>query len=207
MNRPHGLAPSAGQSPLNDRIRGRFYNPRVRIRPLHSHDDYLAAEQLQRDVWHFPDREVIPLNELVVAQKHGGYVFGAFEKSKMVAFCFGVPGFRAGKTYHYSRMLGVRPGIQDRGLGYKMKLLQRKFVLEQGLDLVRWTFDPLQSRNAHLNVTKLGVVIREYLVNVYGESGSRFNRGLETDRFVTEWHIRSRRVVDRLKGRTPSPAG
>jgi predicted GNAT superfamily acetyltransferase len=103
-------------------------------------------------------------------------------------------------------MLGVLPPYQDRGVGRLLKLAQRKFVLEQGLDLVRWTFDPLQSRNAHLNIEKLGCIVREYLVNVYGESGSQFNVGLETDRFVPEWWIKSRRARDRIEERRPSPS-
>lgn len=176
------------------------------IRKLRTHQEYLDAEDIQRTVWHFPEREVIPLNELVVAQKNGGHVMGAFDDGRMVAFCFGVPGFHDGKVYHYSRMLGVLPEYQDRGLGHEMKLVQRKLVLEQGLDLVKWTFDPLQSRNAYLNIEKLGCVIRAYLVNVYGESGSRFNQGLETDRFVPEWWIASKRVKDRLAGRTRPPS-
>lgn len=171
------------------------------IRKLKSQEEYLAAEDVQRTVWHFPEREVIPLNELVVAQKNGGHVFGAFDRGRMIAFCFGVPGFRDGKMYHYSRMLGVLPEYQNRGLGRRMKLRQREFVLEQGLDLVRWTFDPLQGRNAHLNLEKLGCIVREYVVNIYGQSGSRFNRGLPTDRFVTEWWIRSRRATNRIAGR------
>jgi len=171
------------------------------IRLLASHDDYLAAEQLQRTVWHFPWREVIPLNELVVAQKNGGLVFGAFEGKKLVAFCFGVPGFKDGRVYHYSRMLGVLPGIRDKGLGTTMKLKQREFVLAQGLDLVRWTFDPLQARNAYLNIEKLGCIARDYYVNIYPGSGSRFNAGLETDRFCPEWRIRSKRVKDAIAGR------
>ncbi|MBI2933431.1 MAG: GNAT family N-acetyltransferase [Planctomycetes bacterium] len=165
------------------------------IRKLQTHQEYLAAEDIQRIVWRFPEREVIPLNELVVAQKNGGHVFGAFDDGRMVAFCFGIPGFRDGKVYHYSRMLGVLPEYQDRGLGYRLKLAQRRYVLQQGLDLIRWTFDPLQSRNAYFNIVKLGCIAREYLVNVYGQSGSRFNQGLETDRLVPEWWIRSKRVV------------
>jgi len=172
----------------------------VLIRKLKTHDEYLAAEDIQRTVWHFPEREVIPLNELVVAQRIGGHVIGAFDGRRLVGFCFGIPGFSVGKVYHYSRMTGVLPGYQDLGVGYRLKLAQRKYVLAQGLDLVRWTFDPLQSRNARFNIEKLGCVIDQYLVNVYGESGSRFNRGLETDRFVPRWWIRSKRVSDRLAG-------
>ena len=174
------------------------------IRKLRTHAEYLAAEDIQRTVWHFPDRELIPLNELVVAQRIGGVVLGAFDRGRLVAFCFGIPGFAQGKTFHYSRMTGVLPPYQNSGVGYRLKLAQRAFVLGQGLDLVRWTFDPLQSRNARFNIEKLGCTIDEYLVNVYGASGSRFNAGLETDRFVPRWWIRSRRVVDRLAGKSKS---
>jgi predicted GNAT superfamily acetyltransferase len=173
--------------------------PKLEMRLLKTHEEYLEAEQIQRTVWGFADREIIPLNELVVAQKNGGHVFGAFENGRMVAFCFGVPGYLNKKVYHYSRMLGVLPEYQDKGLGYKLKLYQRELVSKQGLDLVRWTFDPLQSRNAFFNIEKLGAVIREYVVNIYGDiSSSKFNAGLETDRFLPEWWIRSKRVKRHL---------
>lgn len=174
------------------------------IRKLRTHAEYLAAEDIQRTVWHFPEREVIPLNELVVAQRIGGHVLGAFDRGRLVAFCFGIPGFSRGKVFHYSRMTGVLPPYQNSGVGYRLKVAQRAFVLAQGVDLVRWTFDPLQSRNARFNIEKLGCVINEYLVNVYGVSGSRFNAGLETDRFVPKWWIKSKRVRDRLAGRAKS---
>jgi predicted GNAT superfamily acetyltransferase len=170
----------------------------MEIRKLETPEEYLEAEAVQRTVWHFPDREIVPLNELVVLQKNGGHVFGAFEAGKLVAFCFGSPGYRDGKVYHYSRMLGVMPGHQDTGIGFRMKLKQREYVQKQGLDLVVWTFDPLQSRNAYLNIEKLGCVIREYSVNLYPESGSQFNAGMESDRFTSEWWITSKRVKDHL---------
>jgi predicted GNAT superfamily acetyltransferase len=176
----------------------------MEIRKLRSPEEYRQAEEVQRAVWGFPDREIIPLNELVVMQKHGGHVFAAFEKGKMASFCFGCPAYRDGKAYHYSRMLGTLPGRQDGGIGYAMKLKQREYVLEQGLDLVVWTFDPLQSRNAYFNLAKLGCVIREYTPNLYPESRSRFNEGLESDRFTAEWWIASRRVKDALAGKLPA---
>ena len=174
------------------------------IRKLRSHAEYLAAEDIQRAVWRFPEREVIPLNELVVAQRIGGHVLGAFHRGRLAAFCFGIPGFAGGQVFHYSRMTGVLPAHQNSGVGFDLKLAQRKLVIAQGLDLIRWTFDPLQSRNARFNIEKLGCVIDEYLVNVYGASGSQFNAGLETDRFVPKWWIRSKRVRDRLAGRGKS---
>jgi predicted GNAT superfamily acetyltransferase len=176
--------------------------PKLECRLLKTHQEYLDAEQLQRTVWGFPDREIIPLNELVVAQKNGGHVFGAFDRGRMVAFCFGIPGYKDKKVYHYSRMLGVLPEYQDKGLGWLMKLYQRDLCLKQGLDLIRWTFDPLQSRNAFFNIEKLGAILRNYVVNIYGDiSGSTFNAGLETDRFVPEWCIKSKRVKAHIEGK------
>jgi predicted GNAT superfamily acetyltransferase len=173
----------------------------MEIRKLSSSKDYLEAEQVQRAVWHFDDREIVSLNDLVATQKTGGHVFGAFENGKMIAFCFGTPGYGDGKAYHYSRMLGVVPGYQDTGLGYTLKLKQRDYVLEQGLDRITWTFDPLQSRNAYLNIEKLGCVIRTYVVNLYPESNSPYNAGVESDRFSPDWWIATRRVKDRIAGR------
>lgn len=174
----------------------------MEIRKLSATEEYKEAERLQSEVWKFSDREIIPLNELVILQKHGGHVFGAFDrKGRMVAFCFGQPGYREGRVYHYSRMLGVLPEYQDSGIGSLLKLKQRELVLDQGLALIQWAFDPLQSRNAYFNIEKLGCVIREYLVNLYPGSDSRFNKGLVPDRFTAEWWVASRRVRERLDGR------
>ena len=176
------------------------------LRKLSTHREYLQAEDVQRKVWGYPEREVIPLNELVVVQKNGGHVFGAFEGARMIAFCWGLPGYDGKRVYHCSRMLGVLPGRRDAGLGRALKLKQRDFALAQGLDLIRWTFDPLQSRNAYFNIEKLGCVVREYTVNLYGTSGSRFNVGWATDRVGPEWWIRSQRVRERLAGRRRPPS-
>lgn len=177
------------------------------IRPLATPAEFRAAEQFQLDVWGFDPREITPLTELVVAQKHGGLVLGAFDGDRLVGFLFGWIGRGNGRTYHYSRMTGVVPELRDRGLGLQMKLWQRRWALEQGYDLVCWTFDPLQSRNAHFNLRKLGVVCREYLVNFYGENQSRFNRGLETDRLLVEWWIASPRVLRCVGGEVPRADG
>jgi predicted GNAT superfamily acetyltransferase len=178
----------------------------IRIKRLRFPEELLQAEKVQKAVWQFADRELVPLTELAVAQKIGGVVLGAFDKEEMVGFCFGVPAYDGKNIYHHSRMLGVLPKYQDLGIGYKLKRAQREFVKQQGVDLIRWTFDPLQSRNALFNIEKLGVVIRTYLINVYGDmSSSVFNVGLETDRFYPEWWINSKRVSERLKGERTNP--
>jgi predicted GNAT superfamily acetyltransferase len=170
------------------------------IRRLTSDAEYRQVERLQKAIWGFPEREIIPLNELVVLQKHGGHVVGAFEGRRMVAFCFGQPGFRDGRAYHYSRMLGVLPRLRDSGLGRALKLMQRELVLAQGMDVMQWAFDPLQSRNAYFNIEKLGCVVREYFVNLYPGSASQFNRGLVPDRVTAEWPLDSMRARKRLDG-------
>jgi predicted GNAT superfamily acetyltransferase len=171
------------------------------IRPLLRHKEYREAESLQKEVWEFEDREIIPSNELITAQRNGGLVLGAFKGSRLIGFCFGMTGYKDGKVYHCSRMLAVLPDYRDRGVGLMLKLAQRRFVLKAGLDLIKWTFDPLQSKNGYFNLRKLGVVVREYVVNLYGESTSKFNLGFQTDRFVPEWWIKTDHVKERIKGR------
>lgn len=183
---------------------------KLSIRPLRTHDEFRAAEELQKQVWEFSDREIVPLNELVIAQKIGGVVLGAFDPNeRLVAFCFGVPALdppnrKKFRLYHHSRMLGVLPEFRNQGVGFRLKLAQREAVLAQGIDRIRWTFDPLQGRNAFFNLEKLGAVVREYAVNLYGaDSTSRFNVGMETDRFYADWALRSPRVLRAIRGERP----
>jgi len=153
------------------------------------------------------DAYIVPAHVLMAAQQNGGLVLGAFDQAtenRLVGFLFGflardqsLPGQ---PLKHYSHMMGVRPEYQGRGVGYRLKLTQREYVLAQGLDLITWTFDPLESVNATLNLSKLGVICRSYHVDEYGEMGTKLHAGLPSDRFVAEWWIRSPRVVKRLHG-------
>ncbi|MBI3097566.1 MAG: GNAT family N-acetyltransferase [Planctomycetes bacterium] len=170
-----------------------------RIRPLRTIAEYHACERLQQRVWQFADREIIPSNELITIAHNGGCVIGAFSGRRMVGFCFGFPAWRNGETYHCSRMLAILPGLRDRGLGFRLKCAQRAFVLRQGLKRIRWTFDPLQARNAFFNIEKLGCTASEYSVDHYGPSTAIFNRGLPTDRLIADWEIGSARVVAALR--------
>jgi len=177
----------------------------VVIRPLQTHDEYRAAERLQREVWGLHDVDVVPDHLLITAQKNGGLVLGAFESlpdggERLVGFVFGFVGLTPeGRVKHCSHMAGVVPGRQDRNIGYRLKRAQREHVLARGIDLITWTFDPLESRNAHLNFRKLGVVCRTYLRDLYGPMRDALNEGLPSDRFQVEWHIASRHVVRRLR--------
>ncbi|MEM4034076.1 MAG: hypothetical protein QXD16_05205, partial [Sulfolobales archaeon] len=139
---------------------------------------------------------------LIAADRRGGLVLGAFEKDtgRMVGFVFGFPAISPdGKLYHYSHMTGVVPEYRYKGLGYILKLMQREYVLKQGLDLIAWTYDPLQSPNARFNIGKLGVIVRKFYINYYGELRDSINIGMPTDRFEAEWWIKSKLVEGKLK--------
>ena len=165
--------------------------PHIAIRELQSLDEVRHAEQIQREIWKMPgDLEVVPLHLLVTAQKNGGLLLGAFDGDRMVGFLFGFLGRTAtGAFKHCSHMLGVLEAYRGQGIGELLKRHQRAFVQRQGLDLITWTYDPLERANASLNVHKLGAICRTYLRNVYGDLRDDLNQGLPTDRFEVEWWI------------------
>ena len=178
----------------------------IEIRPVQTHEEYRAVEQLQREVWSLEEVEIVPDHLLLTAQKNGGLVLGAFEvppeggEGRLIGYVFGFVGFAPdGRVKHCSHMAGVAPAYQSQNVGYRLKLAQRDHVLAQGLDLVTWTFDPLESRNARLNFHKLGATCRTYLRNLYGDMRDVLNVGLPSDRFQVEWHIGSEHVAARLR--------
>ncbi len=180
----------------------------VSIEKLTTIQQFHQCEELQRRVWGLSDTDVIPLHLLLTAQKNGGLMLGAFdEEGKMIGILFGFLGAQdaaAQQLKHCSHMMGVLKEWQGRGVGYRLKLAQREHALSQGLDLVTWTYDPLESLNANLNIGKLGVVCRTYLRDLYGEIRDELNMGLSTDRFQVEWWIASQRVTLRLGPSTGS---
>jgi predicted GNAT superfamily acetyltransferase len=174
----------------------------IEIRPIITHGGFRECEQLQQQIWGFSDISVVPHHLLLTAQKNGGVLLGAYEPDgRMIGFVFGFPGYDAEhkRWKHCSLMCGVLSDKRYRGVGYRLKLAQREAVLAQGLDLITWTFDPLQSANAHFNFRKLGVIARRYEENLYGDMRDELNRGLPTDRFAVEWWIRSPRVRARVE--------
>ncbi len=180
----------------------------IDIRPLAGLDEIVRCEELQREVWAMPDmRDVVPAHLLITAQKNGGLLLGAFDGAEMVGLLFGFLG-RApdGAFKHCSHMMGIHPAYRGRGLGARLKFLQRELVLAQGLDLVTWTYDPLETANARLNIGKLGAICRTYLPNLYGELHDTLNQGLPTDRFEVEWRLGSDRVVESAAGPRLRPA-
>lgn len=171
----------------------------ITIRPLDSIEDFKECVRLQEATWGEGFSERVPPAILNVGRRLGGVSSGAYEEDgSLVGFVFGLTGLRDGELVHWSDMLAVRPGLRDSGLGRRLKLHQRDDVLSRGVRRMHWTFDPLQARNAHLNLTRLGAVIREYEENMYGDTDSPLHRGIGTDRFVALWQLDSARVETRL---------
>jgi predicted GNAT superfamily acetyltransferase len=170
-------------------------NSVVEIRELRAHSEFADAVRLQREIWGFQDVELLPLRLFIVASKIGGQILGAFSGSNMIAFCLCIPGLKpGGKAYLHSHMLGVLPPYRNTGLGRGMKLKQREFALAAGVDLIEWTFDPLEIKNAFFNIERLGAIARRYVHNQYGTTSSHLHGGLPTDRLIAEWWIASDRV-------------
>ena len=154
-------------------------------------------------MWGYTDAEdVVPPPVLIVSAKRGGILLGAFDASgAMKGFVYSIPAVKDGRLTQWSHMLGVTRDARDAGLGLRLKLAQRERSLAMGIDLVEWTYDPLQALNAHLNFTKLGVVVEEYEENIYGVSSSPLHSGSPTDRFVAEWRLNEPHVVRRIESK------
>jgi predicted GNAT superfamily acetyltransferase len=176
---------------------------KITIRKCQGIDELNACVALQKEVWNFNDADLVPLRMFVVSQKIGGQVIGAFEGNELVGFSLSIPGSRDGHAYLHSHMLAVRSSFRNQGLGRGMKLAQRDDAIRQGYELLEWTFDPLEIKNAHLNLARLGAITRRYSVNHYGYSSSPLQGGLPTDRLVAEWWLKSKRVVDLLDKTQP----
>jgi predicted GNAT superfamily acetyltransferase len=164
------------------------------IRKCHELAEMRACLELQKEVWNFTDIELVPLRVFVVADKIGGQVIGAFEGSELLAFALALPGAYRGHSYLHSHMLAVREEYRNGGLGRRVKLFQRENALARGFELIEWTFDPLEIKNAYLNIEKLGAIARRYHLNQYGITSSPLQGGLPSDRLVAEWWLKSRRV-------------
>jgi len=167
----------------------------ISVRKCDSLDDFNACVELQRKIWGESDLEVEPSTLFVVASHTGGQVLGAFDGEKLVGYTLALAGFRDGTPYLHSHMTGVLGNYRDRGVGRLLKLFQREEALSRGIRSIEWTFDPLEMRNAHFNLNRLGAICRRYQPNLYGVTTSPLHRGLPTDRLVAEWHLDSSRVI------------
>jgi predicted GNAT superfamily acetyltransferase len=164
----------------------------LNIRPLLQIQEHLLMEELQAEVW--CREEVVPMNQTYTAVKNGGIALGLFDEDILVGFCFGFAGFKDNKVYLCSHMLGLKEKYRYGGWGEKLKIAQMQEAIRLGYDLITWTFDPLESPNARLNIGKLRAIVRTYIPNCYGEMRSSINVGLPSDRFLAEWYITSPRV-------------
>lgn len=177
---------------------------RIEVRHCHGLAELERCTEIERTVW--GPEDCVPLPMFVVAEETGGQVLGAFLDGTMIGFTLGLAGFRArsgGKLtpFIHSHMTAVLGEFRDRGVGRQLKLLQRKDALARGMNLVEWTFDPLEMRNAHFNLMRLGAIVRRFIPNCYGITPSPLHRGLPTDRLVAEWWLDSPRVAGLLEGR------
>ena len=167
----------------------------IRIASLHQLDEFQSCVDLQLAVWGYSDGDLIPRRMFLLADRIGGQVLGAFDGDNIIAFAMALPGFRNGQPYLHSHMLAVLPDYRNLGLGRRMKLAQRDDALARGFELMEWTFDPLEIKNAHLNIARLGAICRRYYPDFYGPSSSPLQGGLPTDRLYAEWWLRSPRVL------------
>ena len=166
-------------------------NARIDVRQLRTHDEFIRCVELQHDVWGASFTERVSVGMLKVVQRIGGIAAGAFEEDgRLVGFVFGLTGVEDGRLVHWSDMLAVREHLRDHGIGRRLKEFQRDTVRTLGVTRMYWTFDPLVSRNAHFNLTRLGAHVVEYVPDMYGgDTNSVLHRGVGTDRFIVAWDI------------------
>ena len=173
----------------------------VEVREVTSVDEYQACVNLQRDVFGLPDLEISPRRHLIVSRLAGGWTLGAFIAGKLVGFVHHLAAVKGEEIFGYSHMMAVASEYQNHGIGARLKWAQRARVLSEGRDFVRWTFEPTRARNAHFNLNRLGVVVRDYAVNFYGtdyvtnpaEKAAGVS-GMDSDRLFASWELTSPRV-------------
>ena len=158
-------------------------------------EEFRACVELQREIWGETDLETEPATMFVVASLTSGQVLGAFDGDKLIGYTLAVVGLHQNTPYLHSHQTGVLARYRDRGVGRMLKLFQREEALGRGIRLIEWTFDPLELKNAHFNLNRLGAICRQYLPDLYGITTSPLHRGMATDRLVAEWHLDSARVV------------
>ena len=169
------------------------------IRPFETVEEFQDCVRFQEEIWGGGFSERVAVAILKVSQRLGGIASGAYDESgDLAGFVYGMTGVESGEVVHWSDMLAVRPELQNSGLGARLKGYQRDTLLAQGITRMHWTFDPLESKNAYLNLNKLGAVAREYVQDMYGQTDSPRHMGIGTDRLVPTWMMDSERVHARL---------
>jgi len=177
----------------------------IHVRNCTEVEEFRAFVALQKEVWGFADNELVPLRIFSLAPKIGGQVIGAWSGETLVGFAFSIPGVRNGHAYLHSHMLAVKADYRNSGLGRRLKLFQRDDAIAKSYELIEWTFDPLEIKNAYFNLERLGAVARRYNINQYGITSSPLQGFLPTDRLVAEWWLKSKRVESLLgSGQVPA---
>ena len=171
---------------------------KIQLRNCTEVEEFRACVALQKEVWGFDDIDLVPLRIFSLGPKIGGHAIGAWDGETLAGYAFAIPGMRNGHSYLHSHMLAVKAEYRNSGVGRELKLFQREDAMARGYDLIEWTFDPLEIKNAYLNLERLGAIVRRYNVNQYGISTSPLWGGLPTDRLVAEWWLKSRRVESLL---------
>lgn len=175
-------------------------DPEIRIDELTSLEDLRQCVEIQRATWGWKDEDLLPLRTLLLLNKIGGLVLGAVDRDgRVIGFINAFPGFREGRVYLHSQMLGVLKDFRRKGIGRALKLAQRTEAIRRGIQRIEWTFDPLEIHNAQFNLEGLGTLCRRYVADAYGPSTSSLHGRLPTDRLVAEWHLASRRVRSRVE--------
>jgi predicted GNAT superfamily acetyltransferase len=179
----------------------------ITIRPCTSFQELDDCVDIQEQVWGYDERDIIPRRLFVVAQRIGGQIFGAFtqtedNRDKLIAFAMALPGVRSQSPYLHSHMLAVLPPWRNAGIGRRLKLAQRDDALARGFRLMEWTFDPLEIKNAFLNIHRLGAIVRSYTPDFYGPLHSGLQAGLQSDRLHAEWWLDSPHVERTLSGQS-----
>lgn len=178
---------------------------RIDIRECETIEELDACARLQREVFALPDLEVSPRRHLIVTKSAGGFTLGAFVENELVGFVLSVPGFRGAERFFYSHMTAVSARFQNRHVGTRLKWAQRARALLEGVEFIKWTFQPIQARNAFFNLERLGAVIKTYAPNFYGTDYSTAHNengriGLDSDRLFCEWRLESEKVKKLEKG-------
>jgi predicted GNAT superfamily acetyltransferase len=177
----------------------------ITIRPLHTLEEFQRCVQIAREIWGDSDLETEPSVTFVVVHHTGGQVIGAFDGDAMVGFTKALVGLHDHTPYLHSHMTGVLASHRDRHVGRLLKLFQREEALRRGIRQIEWTFDPLETKNAHFNLNRLGAISRRYIPDFYGITTSPLHRGIPTDRLLVEWQLDSPRVIAAINDLTREP--
>lgn len=186
---------------------------KIEIREIAKIEEFHRCVELQREAFHLPDLELSPLRHFVVSTNCGGFVLGAFAAEKLIGFVHHLVAVRNNEVIGYSHMTAIAADFQNAGVGARLKWAQREKALGQKQKFIKWTFDPMQSRNAHFNLNRLGATIRRYAENYYGTDyvlmPNQFGEktGLDSDRLFAEWQLDSERVAAFARGETPTGLG